>query len=54
LPPGEVQVEVLEMLFQVVEGLTLGPVIRVILKIAQPGPVFFPVDDLGGNPGRIL
>src|SRR5262245_59145976 len=34
------------MLFQVVEGLPLSPVIWIILEIPQPGPIVFPVNEL--------
>jgi hypothetical protein len=47
LPTGEVEVEVLEVSSQFVEGFTLSLVIRIVLETADPTAVFFPVSDLG-------
>src|SRR6266566_1395078 len=33
------------MVFEVVKALALGPIIRIILQIADPCAVFFPIDE---------
>jgi len=45
-------IQIPQMVFEVVEGLALGPIIGVILKIADPSSVFFPIDKLHRVHGR--
>lgn len=48
LAAGDVFVKIPEMLLEVVEGFSLCPVIEIILKITEPGAVFFPLNDFYG------
>ncbi len=45
-PPDKVDIEILKVLNQISKSITLGPVIRILLKIAKPGIPFPPMNVL--------
>src|SRR5215207_6456913 len=47
LAAREILVEVPQILPEILEALTLRPVIRIVLEVSQPHPVVFPPHDLG-------
>lgn len=51
LAAGEVAIKVAQVLFELCERVALGPVVRVVLEIAQPGVLVLPADDLGRQLG---
>jgi hypothetical protein len=41
-------IQIPQMISEVVQGLALGPIVGVILEVAKPRTIFFPIDKLDG------
>jgi len=54
LTTREVVIQVFEVVFEVVERLTRSSIVGVVLKRADPGSLFLPVDELDCWHRRIL
>jgi hypothetical protein len=46
VPAGEIEIQILEMVYQIVQRLALSPVVGLVFQVAEPAVAFLPVDVL--------